>query len=145
MSPVELGLRRAFLALVVASALGACSELALIGHTESRVQLLPFGLAALGTLAAVGVWVSPSKNMLRGLQGAMTVVALGGLFGIWEHLEHNYSFEAEIRPAASTIELVTQAIFGASPALAPGMFLVMAAMGFAAAWRHPAGIEEAAP
>ncbi len=141
MSPVELGLRRAFLALVVASALGACLELALSGHTETRVQLVPFGLAALGTLCAVGVWFSPSKNMLRGLQGAMTVVALGGLFGIWEHLEHNYAFEAEIRPAASTIELVTQAIFGASPALAPGMFLVMAAMGFAAAWRHPAGVD----
>ncbi|MFT5584231.1 MAG: hypothetical protein ACI9VR_001816 [Cognaticolwellia sp.] len=145
MSSVELGLRRAFLGLVCASALGACTELALAGHFESNVQLVPFGLAALGMVCAVVVWLSPSKNALRALQGAMSVVAAGGLFGIWEHLEHNYAFEAEIRPAASTIELVTQAVFGASPALAPGMFLIMAAMGFAAAWRHPTGIGEAAP
>jgi hypothetical protein len=136
-SPVELGLRRAFLALACASALGACAELALGGHTESPVQLLPFGLSALAVVAAAVVWVSPSKNTLRALRGAMVAIALGGLFGVWEHLEHNYAFEAEIRPAATTAELVTEAIFGASPALAPGMFLVMAAMGLAAAWRHP--------
>lgn len=139
MSPVELGLRRAFLGLVCATALGACAELALGGHTQSPVQFVPFGLSALGSICAVVLWLAPSKNTLRALRGAMVVVALGGVFGIWEHLEHNYAFEAEIRPAASTIELVTEAIFGASPALAPGMFLVMAAMGLAAAWKHPAG------
>lgn len=138
MSPVELGLRRALLGLVCASALGACAELALGGHTGSPVQWVPFGLAALGTLSAVGLWLAPSKKTLRGLQGAMLVVAAGGVFGMWEHLEHNYAFEAEIRPAASTMELLSEAILGASPALAPGMFLVMAAMGFAAAWKHPA-------
>lgn len=138
MSPVELGLRRAFLALVCASALGASAELALGGHTGSNVQLLPFALAGLGTLSAVVFWFSPTKKTLRALQGAMLAIAAGGVFGIWEHLEHNYAFEAEIRPAASTLELATEAIFGASPALAPGMFLVMAAMGLAAAWRHPA-------
>lgn len=138
MSPIEAGLRRALLALILATGAGACVELALMGHTGSPVQLLPFGLSALGAFLALALWLSPRRATVLALRGGMVALALGGVFGIWEHFEHNYGFEAEIRPTASTLELVTEALFGASPALSPGMFLVMAAMGLAAAWRHPA-------
>lgn len=138
MSAVEAGLRRALLALILATGAGACLELALTGHTGSPVQLLPFGLSAVGACLALALWLSPRRATVYALRVGMVVVALGGVFGVWEHFEHNYAFEAEIRPTATMLELVTEAMFGASPALAPGMFLVMAAMGLAAAWRHPA-------
>jgi hypothetical protein len=134
---VERGLRRVLLGAVALGTVTAALELLLAGHTESAVQWVPFGLAGLGFVAAGIAGVRPTRATLWGLRGSLGVLLLGGVFGIWEHLEHNYAFEAEIRPTAEVGELVLQAVQGGSPALAPGLFVFLALLGWAATWRHP--------
>ena len=105
---------------MVAICLGTAADLALMGHYGSLPQYLPFALCGLG-VAAAGVGSSkPAKNGRRFIWGVIGVMTLGAIFGLWEHIEHNYLFEAEIRPNAVLTELIREAVQGASPVLAPG-------------------------
>lgn len=135
---VERGLRRVLFGAVALGSVTAALELLLAGHTESAVQWVPFGLAGLGAVAATVSAVWPRRATLWALRGSLGVLLLGGVFGIWEHLEHNYAFEAEIRPTAQMGELVVHALQGGSPALAPGLFVFLALLGWAGTWKHPA-------
>lgn len=67
----------------------------------------------------------------------MAVVALGGLFGVYEHVAHNMAFEREIRPMADLAEVLWEGLFGASPLLAPGILALGALLALAATYRHP--------
>lgn len=138
MNPIEAGLRRFLLVMGGMSCVALPVELLLDGHTESRVQLLPFvlcGLLLAGTLAFAR-WTGRTTGRL--LRLACTIAGLGGVFGMWEHIAHNYTFEAEIRPTAPTGTLLWEALQGASPLLAPGALLLVALLLGAATWRHPA-------
>jgi hypothetical protein len=136
-SPVEAGLRRALLGGAVVIAVGTAAELVLAEHWEAPIQRLPFAVTA--ALTAAGVWFAlrPGRAALWGLRlAAMVAVGAGG-FGVFEHGEHNWEFEAEIRPTATQGELAVEALFGANPLLAPGMISVAGLLALAAAWRHP--------
>ncbi|MED5371450.1 MAG: hypothetical protein VX899_10580 [Myxococcota bacterium] len=134
----ERGLRLALTASLPALGLAAIVELALAGHTQDPVQWLPFVLAGAGVLTGAWLLAAPSRIGVHITRGTMVLLALGGLFGIWEHLEHNLNFQREIRPNAELAELLSEAIQGGSPLLAPGMFLALTALGWMATWRHPA-------
>lgn len=113
-------LRAAIRGIAGGTCLGVAAELGLASHWESPPQVLPFVLAALGLFGAV-----------RGGRTAVFLGAslgLGGLFGIWEHLEHNYTFAAEIDAHATTGQLAVEAVTGGNPLLAPGAFLVASAL-----------------
>jgi hypothetical protein len=137
-SPTEAGLRRFLLGAAAASSVAIPVELLLQGHTESPVQALPFVACAVGLLGAATFARRPGRRSARLLRLAAGLGALLGAFGTFEHLEHNYAFEAEIRPSAPAADLVLAALTGASPPLAPGALVLVAALLFAATWRHPA-------
>ncbi len=130
-------LRPGLWAIAAVVCLGTVGDLALLGHYESPPQLVPFALCAVGLVASLVGAFKPSKNGLRFVWLSAGIIVLGAAFGLWEHFEHNYVFESEIRPNAGVRELLTHAIVGASPILAPGALMVLSTLLALAAWRHP--------
>jgi hypothetical protein len=65
----------------------------------------------------------------------MVLVALGSLFGIYEHVEGNIGFAREIQPNSPTFQLVMSGLRGANPLLAPGTLAVAAVLALSATYR----------
>lgn len=119
-------------------AVGTFGELVLAEHTADPVQWLPFVLLAIGLGAILGVVFAPNPTTIRVLRGVSVLLVVGSTFGIWEHLEHNYAFEAEIRPEVGPTAWIWEAVFGASPLLAPGMVGVIGLLAALATLGAPA-------
>lgn len=135
---IEQKYRTFLLATTVAVLAGSTVELLLTEHAESVVQLIPFVLAAIGVFAVGAVLHRAKRGRLLTLRGVAALLALGGVYGIYEHLAHNLAFELEIRPNATAWEVVGEALHGVSPLLAPGVLTLAAALAAAATYRHPA-------
>ncbi len=134
---IEQKYRSFLLAMAVVLLAGMTVELLLTEHAESLVQLIPYGLAGIGIAAALAVLHKATPARLRVLQVVIALLALGGAYGIYEHLSHNFAFELEIRPNATVGDVVGKALRGASPLLAPGVLTVVAVLAAAAVYRHP--------
>ncbi len=67
----------------------------------------------------------------------MGLVALGSLFGIYQHVVNNLGFYREIHPNAPTGAAVWGALAGASPLLAPGVLALASMLALAATYYHP--------
>ncbi len=135
---VEERLRRFLLGVAVFIFVGTILELWFEEHTEGWIQLIPFGLSILGALVAGVALYVPGRGVLQSLRALMVVIALGSAFGLYEHLEHNIAFELEIRPGAGIGDVFWEALFGASPLLAPGILALGAILALAATYQHPA-------
>jgi hypothetical protein len=59
------------------------------------------------------------------------------LFGIFEHIEHNFGFALEIQPNATAPDVFWAALGGANPLLAPGILAFAALLALAASYYHP--------
>jgi hypothetical protein len=68
----------------------------------------------------------------------MIVIALGSLFGVYEHIQGNAEFRLETHPDSTTTELIGAALGGADPLVAPGILAVAAVLALAATYAHPA-------
>ncbi len=138
MSPAEVlaRLRRFLLALSVLLLGGSLVELFLVEHTEDAVQLVPFVLCGLGALASLAALFKPRRATLRALRVSMLLVVCGSLFGVYQHVSHNYEFQKEVNPNATGGELIRGALGGANPLLAPGILAVAAVLALAATYRH---------
>jgi hypothetical protein len=129
--PVETRLRTVLRLAATAIFLVTPLELLLAEHTESPIQLFPFGAALIGL---VGGWaVTRTGTQLRIGRGLLVVVMLVGLLGLWEHIEHNFEFEREIQPNLDSTAAFWKALFGASPLLAPGILILGALLAWASA------------
>lgn len=129
---------RVFLLVMTAAVLAATTvELLLTEHAESFVQLIPYILAGLGIATVAAVLHRPTRWRLRALQVVIVLLALGGAYGIYEHVAHNFAFELEIRPNATAGDVLWNALAGASPLLAPGVLTFAALLAAAAVFRHP--------
>ena len=137
MSATEQVLRRALLGMAALVGAGTAGELALLGHVESPPQLVPFVAIGIGVFAVVALWAAPGRATVRAARIVGGVLVLAAVFGLWEHVEHNYQFEAEIRPAAELGELLVPSLFGGNPALAPGAVAVMGLLLGLATLRDP--------
>ncbi len=133
----ETRLRQALWAIAASICVVAPVELALSEHWEPGPQLIPFALSAVGLVAITAATLRPGPTTLKASRWGMAVLLAGAAFGVWEHLEHNFEFAAEIAPNAQFGELAIEALMGANPLLAPGIFGVAALCGLAAAWAHP--------
>lgn len=108
-------------------------ELVLAEHTGAGAQWIPFFACGLGLSGlAVVTWARQGGLQKIGVL-LLGLTALAGLLGLWEHIEHNYAFVREIRPNATAVEAIMQALFGASPLLAPGIFVLGALLAWASA------------
>ncbi|HLF77567.1 MAG TPA: hypothetical protein VJB57_08745 [Dehalococcoidia bacterium] len=138
MSRWEGRLRSLLLALALLSFAGIALELWFEDHDQEFLQLVPFGICALGVASIAAVLIKPASVTIW-LMRALMVAAVGvSVLGLWEHLESNYGFERDIRPTASTTTVLWHALHGSAPALAPGSLALIAVMAAGATLGHPA-------
>lgn len=117
--------------------LGSVIELIFVEHYESTIQLVPFGLSAIGLIIVLIALYEGGRRALQWLRYIMIFIAVGGVFGVYEHLEHNYEFAVEIEPNITAGKAIVEALYGASPLIAPGILCLGALLAYAATWRHP--------
>jgi hypothetical protein len=125
-------LRRYLRVLAAALLVGTVLELVLAGHFKGPMQLIPFGLCALGLGALAAEWRWPGAAMRRALQGAMVALVVGSLVGMGLHFAGNLEFARETKRTATGWALFTSALTGAAPLLAPGILAAIAAIAYAA-------------
>jgi hypothetical protein len=135
--PALSRLRTILLWTLVFGATGMMGELLLIGHDESTAQFVPLVLLATGILAAAVLLAAPTRGRIRVLQLLMTLFLGAGILGIGLHYQGNNEFELEMYPSLSGVELMSKAITGATPVLAPGSMSLLGAIGLALTYRHP--------
>jgi hypothetical protein len=131
-------MRRFLLALSGFVFVGALVELSFSNHTRELVQWIPFVLCGLGLITIALAWRRPQRKTLLALRLSMVVVALGSLVGLYEHIQNNIGFQLEVQPGSSIVQLVSAALGGSSPLLAPGILAVAAMLAMAATYYHPA-------
>jgi len=68
------------------------------------------------------------------VRAMLIVIALGSLWGIWEHVEGNLSFVHEVRPQASTATVIRATLQGGAPILAPAALAAASAVAIAATY-----------
>jgi hypothetical protein len=105
---------------------------------EVPMQLVPFVLSGLGLATVVLTVLRPQKNTLIALRAVMGLVAVGSVFGVYQHILNNVAFELEIRPNDTLNEVLFDALRGANPLLAPGILALAAILAIAATYYHPA-------
>ena len=130
-------LRTFLLVLAAFLCVGTVVELWAAEHFHEATQILPFVLAGIGLVTILAVLWRPQRLTMRVMQAVMLLNALGGAFGIYEHIEHNLAFELEIRPNAAVADVFVEALHGASPLLAPGVLALAAVIALAATYYHP--------
>jgi fatty acid desaturase len=129
-------LRQFLLVLAFFLFAGALVELWLVGHTVEFVQWIAFVLAGAGALASLLVLFRLSPAAVRVLRVCMLVVALGSLFGIYQHVTGNVAFAREVHPDYSTSQLFWRGLQGGNPLLAPGVLAVAALLALSATYRY---------
>ena len=138
MTTVEQRLRTFLLGLSAWMCLGTIVELFLAKHYDDAVQLVPFVLCGVGLIAVVAALRRPMRRTLLTLRGVMSLLVLGSLIGVYEHLVSNFAFQLDMRPSAVWSDVWLQALRGAAPLLAPGILAVAALIAIAATYAHPA-------
>ena len=135
-------LRRGLLLIFVLGTVGLGTELLLLDHFEEWRQQVPLVLLALGlVLLAIRLFYR-SAIILRLFRLTMLAFVLGGIVGLWFHLSSNMEFELEMYPTLTGLELLSKALSGAMPALAPGALVQLGLIGFLYTYHHPALIRE---
>jgi hypothetical protein len=135
--PTLSRLRTILLWTVVFGAFGMMGELLLIGHDESTAQFVPLVLLATGVFVAGALLISPSRSRLRVLQLLMALFLGAGILGVGLHYQGNNEFELEMYPSIGGVELMSKALTGATPVLAPGSMSLLGVIGLAVTYRHP--------
>lgn len=135
-------LRQFLLIMALSIFLATPVELILADHTANPTQLIPFALSGLGLVGVLFILWRQGRNELLSLRAIMIVVFAGSLFGIFEHILHNFEFELEIRPNAGASDVWWEALKGVNPLLAPGILALAALLVMAATYKHPALLNE---
>jgi hypothetical protein len=130
-------LRRFLLMLAGVLFMGTLVELVFTNHTKEIVQLIPFGLGGLGAIVVIVVLAHPQRIILLASRMAMGLIALGSLFGVYEHVASNIDFHLEIYPRSTWLEALAAGLGGANPLVAPGILAVAAVLVLAATFAHP--------
>ena len=131
-------MRRGILLIFVLGTIGLGTELLLLGHFEEWRQQVPLALLALGLILLAARMLYRGAIILRLFRLTMLAFVLGGMVGLWFHLSANMEFELEMYPTLSGLKLLSKALGGAMPALAPGALIQLGLVGFLYTYQHPA-------
>ncbi len=135
-SEVLRRLRRFLLALALFIFAGTLLELWLVQHFQDAIQWIAFVLAGIGLLAVLLVLFRNGRSAVFILRVCMTLVILGSLFGIYEHVSNNLAFALEIQPNLPLRELWLKGLGGANPLLAPGSLAIAGLLALAATYKY---------
>ena len=131
-------LRRGLLLIFVLGTVGLGTELLLLDHFEEWRQQVPLVLLVLGlVLLAIRLFYR-GAIILRLFRLTMLAFVLGGIVGLWFHLSSNMEFELEMYPTLSGLKLLSKAVGGAMPVLAPGALVQLGLIGLLYTYQHPA-------
>lgn len=130
-------IRALLLGLFLAASAGVLAELLLLEHFEDWEQWIPLALLGVGIAAGLRVAVRPSRRGLIGFRAVMAAFLLAGLVGLYLHYTGNVEFELEMYPDLGGLELVREALTGATPALAPGTMFLLGSVGLVFTYDHP--------
>ncbi len=136
--------RRYLLYILLFGAVGLLAELYLLDHYDDWKQWVPLVLLVSGTLAGVWLRVGPSRAAVRAFRVLFVAYVPAGLLGVYFHFRSNVEFELELHPNFSGLELATESLSGAMPALAPGAMILLGMLGILVALQHPAAGGESA-
>ncbi len=129
--------RRWLVALVGLTCLATIPELLLQEHFKEPMQLVPLALCSLGALAALAVWRRPGRRTWLALRVVLALFVVAAGVGVLLHLRSNLELQRELKAHAPLLSLLPKTLTGASPLLAPGILVMVAAVGFLAAYRNP--------
>ncbi len=130
-------LRRFVLAILIMGIVGTGAELVLLEHMEDFWQWVPLVLFVVALPCASWLLVAPGVVSVRLFQILMVLFVVSGFVGQWLHYKGNVEFELEMYPSRSGLELVWEALGGATPSLAPGTMTLLGLLGLAICFRHP--------
>lgn len=143
---IRLNHLRMFLFALAASLFGGTViELLAVEHYQGPIQLIPFGLCALGLVAIGMVWMKPGQTVVLAFRVFMVVIAAGSLFGVYKHLEGNYEFAHELHPRAGFSNLLEATLKGGAPMMAPGILAIGAVVAVAASYASVASESRSVP
>jgi hypothetical protein len=129
MTPSSTVFRVALLMILLLGVIGMGAELLLLGHTEDVWQLEPLVMFAVGI--PVLTWHARMGNAWsrRSCIAVMAAFVASGMIGLILHYRGNVEFELEMVPGLTGIDLLQEAITGATPVLAPGAMIILGLLG----------------
>lgn len=130
-------MRRFLLLILVLGMVGTAAELVLLQHYEDWWQTVPLALIGLALIVLVWHGLSRGPASVRALQALMTLFVFSGAIGMGLHHTANAEFERESDPSLAGFRLFTEALSGATPALAPGTMVQFGLLGLLYTYRHP--------
>jgi hypothetical protein len=110
----------------------------LLGHYDGIAQSLPLIAMALAAAALAWFMWRPSAAAVLSLQIVTVAVGVVGLTGIGLHLDGNETRELQTQPTLAGWDLMRETLTGNTPILAPGAMVLLALVGLAVTYRHPA-------
>jgi hypothetical protein len=124
-------LSRLLLAIWFVGVLGTTAELLLLEHFDGALQMIPLALFATGL--AIGAWYAarPDSASLAAFRAVLVLFAVSGVVGLYLHYRGNVEFERERDATLGGVQLVWNALTGATPALAPATMALLALIGYA--------------
>ena len=126
------------LAIFVLGLLGTGGELLFLDHTHGWNQLIPIVLMVMSVLVLVWHGLDRKSASLRTFQITMVLLVAAGILGTGLHYQANEEFELEGDPTMRGMALLSKAMTGAAPALAPGAMIQLGLLGLVYTFRHPA-------
>ena len=126
------------LAIFLLGVLGTGGELLFLAHTQRFSQLIPIVLMVMSLLVLGWHALERKSASLRTFQITMLLLVVAGMVGTGLHYQANEVVEREGDPAIQGMELLSKAMTGAAPALAPGAMIQLGLLGLVYCFRHPA-------
>lgn len=126
------------LAIFVLGLLGTGGELLFLDHTHGWTQLIPIVLMVMSLLVLVWHGLDRKSASLRTFQITMVLLVGAGMLGTVLHYQANEEYELEGDPTMSGLALLSKAMAGAAPGLAPGAMIQLGLLGLVYTVRHPA-------
>lgn len=125
-------MRILLLTLFVIGTAGLLVELVLLEHYEDIWQLIPMVLLAAGLVLVAWYAFRPSPASQQAFRGLMLAYLASGIVGVFLHYQVNTEFELERDGGLRGLGLFTEAIYGATPTLAPGAMVQLGLLGLVA-------------
>src|SRR5262249_14437689 len=134
----SMSMRSMVLTLFVLSMAGTGGELLLLGHTHGIIQLIPVVVLVMSVLVLMWHGLERKSSSLRTFQLTMLLMVVSGLVGTALHYRANAAFERKGNPKIAGMDLLSKALVGTAPALAPGAMIQLGLLGLVYTFRHPA-------
>ncbi len=138
-------IRGLVIGLFVFGAVGVGVELVLLEHFEELWQWVPLTLIGVGVPQAITLSFRQPPALVRTFRTTMVLFVIGSAVGLTQHFRGNVEFELEMYPSRGGVELVWEALKGATPSLAPGTMALLGLLGLTFTFRHPALVASRSP